>query len=54
VAGHQALQEYNGRRPALAPSAFVAPNASVIGDVTLGKGSSVWYGAVLRGACVRP
>lgn len=30
-------------------STFIAPNAQVIGNVTLGKGSSVWYGAVLRG-----
>ena len=28
---------------------FVAPNATVLGDVVLGPGSSVWYGAVLRG-----
>ncbi len=31
------------------PSAFIAPTASVMGDVTLGEDSSVWYGAVLRG-----
>jgi len=31
------------------PSAFVAPTASIIGDVEIGEGSSVWYGAVLRG-----
>src|SRR4030088_98003 len=31
------------------PSAFVVPSAIVIGDVTLGDESSVWYGAVLRG-----
>ncbi|MEZ0336307.1 MAG: gamma carbonic anhydrase family protein [Gemmatimonadales bacterium] len=31
------------------PTAFVAPTASVMGDVTLGEDSSVWYGAVLRG-----
>lgn len=30
-------------------TAFVAPSASVIGDVTLGSGSSVWYGATIRG-----
>lgn len=29
--------------------AFIAPNATVVGDVTLGKNASVWYGAVLRG-----
>ncbi len=28
---------------------FVAPNATVVGDVQLGKNASVWYGAVLRG-----
>lgn len=31
------------------PTAFIAPTASVMGDVTLGADSSVWYGAVLRG-----
>jgi carbonic anhydrase/acetyltransferase-like protein (isoleucine patch superfamily) len=31
------------------PSAFVAPGAVVVGDVTLGARSSVWYGCVLRG-----
>src|SRR6476660_3955464 len=31
------------------PTAFVAPSASVMGDVTLGADSSVWYQAVLRG-----
>lgn len=31
--------------------AFVAPTASIIGDVTLGEQSSVWYSAGVRGAC---
>ena len=31
------------------PSAFVAPTAVVLGDVTLGSDASVWYHAVLRG-----
>jgi carbonic anhydrase/acetyltransferase-like protein (isoleucine patch superfamily) len=35
--------------PQVAESAWVAPGAIVIGDVHLGEGSSVWYGAVLRG-----
>ncbi|MET9442191.1 gamma carbonic anhydrase family protein [Streptomyces sp. NPDC006610] len=38
-----------GREPEIAGDAFVAPTAAVIGDVTLGAGASVWYGAVLRG-----
>jgi carbonic anhydrase/acetyltransferase-like protein (isoleucine patch superfamily) len=35
--------------PNLAKASFVAPNSTIVGDVTLGKDSSVWYGAVLRG-----
>jgi carbonic anhydrase/acetyltransferase-like protein (isoleucine patch superfamily) len=31
------------------PSAFIAPTASVMGDVTLGEDASVWYSAVVRG-----
>ncbi|UFR05860.1 gamma carbonic anhydrase family protein [Streptomyces sp. Go40/10] len=38
-----------GKEPRIDPEAFVAPTASVIGDVTLHAGASVWYGAVLRG-----
>lgn len=36
-------------RLALDPAAFVAPGAIVVGDVTIGPQSSVWYGCVLRG-----
>ncbi|MFC9909591.1 gamma carbonic anhydrase family protein [Streptomyces sp. NPDC127197] len=38
-----------GKEPKVDPEAFLAPTASVIGDVTLRAGASVWYGAVLRG-----
>ena len=38
-----------GKEPRLDAEVFVAPTASVIGDVTLHAGASVWYGAVLRG-----
>jgi carbonic anhydrase/acetyltransferase-like protein (isoleucine patch superfamily) len=31
------------------PTAFIAPTAAVMGDVTVGAESSIWYGAVLRG-----
>lgn len=37
-----------GRVPTLDPTAWVAPGATVVGDVTLAAGSSVWYAAVLR------
>jgi gamma-carbonic anhydrase len=35
--------------PRVHPSVWVAQSATVVGDVTLGEESSVWYGAVLRG-----
>ncbi len=41
--------EFEGRAPVVDPSAFVAPTASLVGDVTVEAGASVWYGAVLRG-----
>jgi carbonic anhydrase/acetyltransferase-like protein (isoleucine patch superfamily) len=37
------------KAPVVDKDAFVAPSASVIGDVQVGKGSSIWYGCVLRG-----
>lgn len=39
---------FKGKTPAIGAGAFVAPNASLIGDVEIGDGASVWFGAVLR------
>ena len=43
------LYGYRGKRPNVAPDAFVAPTAVLIGDVTVRSGASVWFGSVLRG-----
>ena len=43
------LARFLGQKPDTAQAAFVAPNATVLGAVTLGALSSVWYGCVLRG-----
>jgi carbonic anhydrase/acetyltransferase-like protein (isoleucine patch superfamily) len=43
------LLEYAGKRPDVAPDAFVAETAVVLGNVALGQGASVWFNAVLRG-----
>ena len=40
--------EYRGKLPKVDPSAFVAPNAVLVGDVAVGPESSIWFGAVLR------
>ena len=39
---------YAGMSPTVANSAWVAPNATLVGRVTLGERASVFYGAVLR------
>ncbi len=41
--------EYKGKRPSVHETAFVAPNATIIGDVEIGAYSSVWFNSVLRG-----
>jgi carbonic anhydrase/acetyltransferase-like protein (isoleucine patch superfamily) len=46
---NERLARHLGKKPDTARAAFVAPNATVLGDVTLGALSSVWYGCVLRG-----
>lgn len=40
---------FAGKTPVIAADAFIAPNATLIGDVAVGPGSSIWYGCVLRG-----
>ena len=41
--------ELGGKRPTVHPDAYIAPTAVLIGDVEIGAGASVWFGAVLRG-----
>lgn len=42
------LIEYQGKTPRVSPEAFVAPTATLIGDVEVGPNASIWFGAVLR------
>jgi gamma-carbonic anhydrase len=43
------IKPYQGKWPQIAEDAWVADNATIIGDVVIGPGANVWYGAVLRG-----
>lgn len=43
------LKPYGKKSPQLGRGVFVAPNATVIGDVGLGDHSSVWFNTVVRG-----
>src|SRR6186713_1833526 len=42
------LVEFEGRRPRVAKSAFLAPTAVLLGDVQVAENASIWFGAVLR------
>ena len=41
--------KYLDKAPRVGKNVFIAPTATVIGDVTIGDHSSVWFGAVIRG-----
>jgi gamma-carbonic anhydrase len=49
MTAQERLSRHLSRAPDISRAGFVAPNATVVGDVTLGAHSSVWYGCVLRG-----
>ena len=42
------LYEIDGKRPTIAPDAWVAPSADLIGDAVLAEQASVWFGACIR------
>lgn len=43
------LFEFEGKSPVVHPDAWIAPTATLIGEVRVERGASIWYGAVLRG-----
>lgn len=38
-----------GKTPVIGKNCYIAPTSTIIGDVTIGDGCSIWFGAVLRG-----
>lgn len=46
---HRQVSNLFDQRPKVSPNAFVAPSATVVGEVELWDKVSVWYGAVIRG-----
>ena len=43
------IKEVRGFKPQIGEDCYLAENATIVGDVILGKGCSVWFNAVLRG-----
>jgi len=46
---HRRLLALGDKKPAIREDVFIAANASVIGEVNVGRGATLWYGSVLRG-----
>jgi carbonic anhydrase/acetyltransferase-like protein (isoleucine patch superfamily) len=42
------LDRFLGINPVIAGNVYIAPNATVLGDVSIGPGSSVWFQSVIR------
>lgn len=43
------MYPYQGKSPVIDPSAFIADNTTITGDVTIGPESSIWFNTVIRG-----
>ena len=43
------IKEYNGHKPHIHNSCFIAENTTIIGRVTIKRNASIWYGTVIRG-----
>ena len=43
------IYDFEGKKPKIHASCFIAENASVIGDVEISEDAGVWFGAVVRG-----
>lgn len=43
------IKEFDGFKPKIDESVFIAESADIIGDVVINKNSSVWYNVVIRG-----
>lgn len=43
------ILNYLDKHPQIADDVYIAPTATIIGDVTIASGASIWYGSVIRG-----
>ncbi len=42
------IKDFLSKKPRIDDSVYIAPNAIIIGDVEIGKGSSIWFGTIIR------
>ena len=47
--GVDMIYRFGNKKPSISKSAFIAETACIIGDVSIGDGSSVWFNSVIRG-----
>lgn len=46
--GNKMLYKHKGKHPIIDESCFIAPSADIVGDVEIGKNSSIWFNATIR------
>jgi carbonic anhydrase/acetyltransferase-like protein (isoleucine patch superfamily) len=46
------IYRFGNKKPSISKSVFIAETACIIGDVSIGEGSSVWFNSVIRGDMV--
>ena len=46
---HPLILPARGKRPEISDSVWLAPNCTVVGEVSVGKESTIWFGAIVRG-----
>src|SRR3989337_859008 len=49
TSGVDMIYRFGNKEPSISKSAFIAETASIIGDVSIGERSSVWFNSVIRG-----
>lgn len=49
MSAHVTILPYEGKRPSFDDTVFLADGSRVVGDVTIGRESSIWYNTVIRG-----
>ena len=43
------IYDFNGKSPDIDKTSYISPSVDVIGDVSIGEDSSIWFGSVVRG-----
>ena len=46
------IYDFNGKSPDIDKTSYISPSVDVIGDVSIGEDSSIWFGSVIEVICI--